>query len=88
MEIKIGSLLTIQNTKYTVMDVVNYEGKKYAFTNEVDEDEIPTETFILFEIVNGTSVLKVEDKDTLNKVLAIVSKNVQRIIDKVKDIKE
>jgi len=82
MKIIVGDLLTIEEEKFITMDVITYDGVDYAFVNKMTDDEEPTETFYVFEIIDDEVEL-VEDKEILDQVLPIFSKNVQKIIDKI-----
>lgn len=50
MEITIGDLLTIEGKKYITLETLMYEGQKYAFVNEVTEEEECTQDYYIFKL--------------------------------------
>lgn len=78
MKLEIADLITKEDGKYITLDVVEYAGKNYAFTNKLtnDEDEEPTEEFYVFTIINN-KIEKVIDNDLIEKLLPIFQKNIE-----------
>lgn len=78
MKIEIADLITRPDGKYITLDVTNYEGKNYAFTNKLtdDENEEPTEEFYVFTVINE-KIEKITDENLINKLLPIFQKNLE-----------
>ena len=80
--IEIGDIITVNNTEYTVLDIILYEDIKYSFVN-VWKGEEPSEEFLIFKM-DGDNVEVVKDEKISNVLLPIFSNNVQKSIDKFK----
>lgn len=83
MKIEIADLITRSDGKYITLDVINYEGKEYAFVNKLtEEDEDPTEELYVFTPTSeGTT--KITDEELLNKLLPIFQENLEKEIKKI-----
>jgi hypothetical protein len=60
-------LITKGIKKYMTLDVIEYENKKYAFVNEVTNEEEVTQNYLIFEI-NGLETTTIIDVELLNKL--------------------
>ena len=83
---EIGDILTIAGEEYAVIDRILYEGINYILTSKYENDE-PKGEYIAFELVGDDQVLQVKNKQILEKILPIFSKNVKKVID-LMNIKE
>ena len=67
MNINVEDLLTVSGQKYMTLEVLDYEGNRYAFVNKLTSNEEPTEEFYIFEDL-GENVKLLMD-DNLRKIL-------------------
>ena len=66
------------NREFLVLDIIDYEGSKYIYCVEVDEEENPKENFIFLKLgqdKDGEYVIEVKDDATINKILPIFTAN-------------
>jgi len=68
MELTSGILMTVEGKKYIILETIVYESEKYAFTNEVKEDEELTEDYYIFKIL-GNEVKLITNETLLNNLL-------------------
>ena len=81
MKYEVGDILTIKGEEYAVIDAILYENVDYILVNKFETDE-PTQVYIPYKIASN-GLIEVEDKDVLDKLLPIFSKNVQRMVELV-----
>ena len=81
-EIVVGDLLTIENTKYIVIDKIKYVDEDYIFVNEVTDKEENTSNYYVMELI-GNNVKIIKDKELLEKLLPVFSDNVQVMVNRV-----
>lgn len=62
-----GNVITVNDTDYMVLETIDYQGKKYIFTNEIKEEE-PTNDYYIFN-VNNNEVTKIVEEELLNKLI-------------------
>lgn len=62
-----GNVITVNDTDYMVLETIDYQGKKYIFTNEIKEEE-PTNDYYIFNI-NNSEVTKIVEEELLNKLI-------------------
>lgn len=62
-----GNVITVNDTDYMVLETIDYQGKKYIFTNEIKEEE-PTDDYYIFNI-NNSEVTKIVEEELLNKLI-------------------
>lgn len=62
-----GNVITVNDTDYMVLETIDYQGKKYIFTNEIKEEE-PTDDYYIFN-VNNNEVTKIVEEELLNKLI-------------------
>ena len=62
MDVVIGDLLTIEGKKYITLEVLDYEGSNYIFTNLMTDDEETTEDFYIFRVINNEVEMVLEEK--------------------------
>lgn len=82
MKIVLGDLLTINNEKYIVLDSILLNGQSYVFVNKLTPDENSTKEFYVFKVI-GNTINIVKNKNILDDILPLFSKNVQNLIDKM-----
>lgn len=82
MKIVLGNLLTINNEKYIVLDSILLNGQSYVFVNKLTPDENSTKEFYVFKVI-GNTINIVKNKNILDDILPLFSKNVQNLIDKM-----
>lgn len=82
MKIVLGDLLTINNEKYIVLDSILLNGQSYVFVNKLTSDENSTKEFYVFKVI-GNTINIVKNKNILDDILPLFSKNVQNLIDKM-----
>ena len=78
-------LLTVEGEKYITLEVLNYEGKNYAFLNKLTEAEEVTKEYFIFEILgDGDEVLVLDDYDLRTKLIPmfenLIKKDIEDII--------
>lgn len=79
-------LITFSETdKVIVLDVIEFEGKQYAFVNEVTPDEQDvTDVYHVMECnSDDNTMLKVANKEILDKILPLFSKRLENIINSI-----
>ena len=82
MKVINGDLLTIDSKKYIVLETLSYDGKSYAFVNNVTDAEEISEDFYIFEVV-GDSVILVKDGELSN---ILISKFEELLKEDIKNI--
>jgi len=82
MKIVLGDLLTINKEKYLVLDSLLHNGQSYVFVNKLTLDENSTKEFYVFKVI-GNTINIVKNKNVLDEILPLFSKNVQNLIDKM-----
>ena len=80
MKVISGDLLTIRSEKYLVLDVMEYGGEDYAFSNKMIELEQPTKDYCVFKLV-GEGVIRISDNKVLDVLLPRFSSSVQKMVD-------
>lgn len=66
------------NREFLILDIIDYEGSKYIYCVEVDEEEKTKENFIFLKLdvdASGEYVSEVQDEATINKILPIFTAN-------------
>lgn len=77
-EIKVGDLLTLENGKYTVLSILEYEKNKYIFTNRIDNYENSTSDFFVFKVLDS-GLIRVNDQNIIKILLP-------NFMEKIKDL--
>lgn len=81
--IKAGDLVVIgDNHKVLVLNVLEYKKNEYALVNEINEEngeEKITDNYSVMQIIDN-GMLKITDEELLDKLLALFSKSVDKII--------
>lgn len=84
--IKRNDVITFsEDDKVVVLDVIQDEGKVYAFVNGVTPDEQDvTDKYMVMDYDTATdSMLEIKDKEILDKLLPIFSKRIENIINNI-----
>ena len=83
MNIIKGDIIGVNNNNYIVIETLNYNYEKYAFVNELNENEDIGENYYIFKIDNDTAI-KLTDEDMINKLLdkfkALINEDIENII--------
>lgn len=86
MKLEVGDLITVLDGDYEVLDIIPYGGINYAFVNKMNKEE-PTDLYYAFKLEDNT-VTQVVDKEMLEILVPIFSKNVNdlalKMLDEVK----
>ena len=84
MDVVIGDLLTIEGKKYITLEVLDYEGSNYVFTNLMTDDEETTEDFYIFRVINNEVEMVLEEKlknILISKFQELLENDLKKIID-------
>lgn len=84
MDVVIGDLLTIVGKKYITLEVLDYEGSNYVFTNLMTDDEETTEDFYIFRVINNEVEMVLEEKlknILISKFQELLENDLKKIID-------
>ena len=84
MDVVIGDLLTIDGKKYITLEVLDYEGSNYIFTNLITDDEETTEDFYIFRVINNEVEMVLEEKlknILIPKFQKLLENDLKKIID-------
>lgn len=84
MDVVIGDLLTIEGKKYITLEVLDYEGSNYIFTNLMTDDEETTEDFYIFRVINNEVEMVLEEKlknILIPKFQKLLENDLKKIID-------
>lgn len=72
-------VITLENNKeYVILDIVIYKEEKYLYCVGIDKDEMPTKEYIYLKSIeeNGEYFVEnIEDKETLNAIVALFTAN-------------
>lgn len=83
MNIIKGDIIGVNNNNYIVIETLNYNYEKYAFVNELNENEDIGENYYIFKIDNDTAI-KLTDEDMINKLLEkfkdLINEDIDNII--------
>lgn len=81
----VDSVITLENNvNCLLLECVRYEDNNYFMAVVLNEDEEPTEDYVIFkEIIenNENYVEKVENAKTLSELLKLFTKNVNKFVD-------
>ena len=82
MELIQKKIIEKDSKKYIILDVINYQEKKYAFVNKITDDEknVTSEYYIFTS--NQNDIFLLEDVELINKLLPIFQKNLEKLIQK------
>lgn len=81
MSLEQGDIITLKGQEYLILDDILIESVEYALGNRITEEEEPTNEFWIFKVMNkGEDVIRVTNKDELDKVLPLFSKNLQDLV--------
>lgn len=84
MNVIVGDLLTVEEIKYIVLEMLNYDGNDYAFVNKMTNEEEATEDFYIFKIL-GDSISVVVEENLKNvlmlKFQALLRNDIEKIME-------
>ena len=67
MDLTSGTIITLKNNKYIILETLKHNNDDYAFTNEIKNDDT-TENYYIFKLL-GNEVLLITDTTLINKLL-------------------
>ena len=83
MSFEQGDVITLKGQEYLILDDMKVENVEYALGNKITEEE-PTEEFWIFKVLNeGNNVIRVTDKDELDKILPLFSQKLQGLVNQI-----
>ena len=80
MELNRTDVITVGKKRYLIVETLNYGGIVYYLVNKLVENDEPSKEYIVIT-VNNDSIIEVNEKNILDKVLPIFSQKVQAIIE-------
>ena len=80
MELNRTDVITVGKKRYLIVETLNYGGIVYHLVNKLVENDEPSKEYIVIT-VNNDSIIEVNEKNILDKVLPIFSQKVQAIIE-------
>ena len=84
MSFKIGQIIETDSDRYYVLDQQDYEGEKYIYTAELDEEDDISGDFYVFKINDeAKSMNKVTDSSVLKRVLPLFINSLKKYNSKV-----
>lgn len=63
-----NDMFTLKSGKYITLSKVKYFDNDYIFTNKLDKNEEPTDSYVVFRITNE-GLIEEKDKDVLGPLL-------------------
>ena len=82
-----GDVISVNNNNYIVIEMLNYNYEKYAFVNELDDNEDIGEKYYIFKVEND-SAIKLTDETLINKLLDKFKNLINEDIDNIININE
>ena len=82
MDLTSGTLITLKNKQYIILETIIYNNDNYAFTNEVIGDEELTENYHIFKIVDNEVKLIIDDQ-LINILLPKFQEKLRKTIENV-----
>lgn len=76
-------IIKIKEKKYIILTTTNYHNIHYAFANELDNNEEPTNTYFIFYETEKQDLVLLNDKSILDKLIPIFQKNLKETINKI-----
>lgn len=78
-----GDVISVNGNNYIVIETINYNYEKYAFVNELNDDEDIGENYYIFKIENDNAI-KLTDEVMINKLLekfkVLINEDIENII--------
>ncbi len=76
-------VINIDEKKYVALATTTYYGVKYAFMNELDEQEEPTEKYLVFYTDANDELKALEDESIFERLIPIFRKTIKDSIEEV-----
>lgn len=80
MDFTNGTIITVKNKRYIIIETIVYENKNYIFTNEIKGEEELTEDYYIFQTVDNNVIL-ITNEEKLNKLLEQFQEKLKKTID-------
>lgn len=68
MDLIKGDVISVNSNNYIVIETLNYNYDKYAFVNELNENDDIGDNYYIFKIEND-SAIKLTDEEMINKLM-------------------
>ena len=82
MDLTSGTVITLENGKYIILEILTYNNNNYAFTNEVIGAEDLTENYYIFKILTNEALL-ITDKKLINILLPKFQEKLSKTINNI-----
>ena len=80
---KIGDIKVIDNVNYLILDILEKNNNIYVMVTKLNENNEPTmDEYKVYKITENKWQLE-ENKQTLNELLAIFTKNINNMLNKL-----
>ena len=76
-------IIKIKEKSYIILTTTIDQNIHYAFANELDKNNNPTNTYFVFYKANNQKLMLLKDKTILNKLIPTFQKNLQESIKKM-----
>lgn len=83
MIIKEKDVINIDGTKYITLATTTYYGIKYAFMNELNQKEEPTEKYLIFYTDTNNELKALDNQSIFNSLVPIFKRAVKDNIESV-----
>lgn len=82
MDLTSGTIITLKNNKYIILEKLIYNNSNYIFTNEVRGTEDLTENYYIFKILTNEALL-ITDKKLINILLPKFQEKLSKTINNI-----
>ena len=80
---RIGDIKVIDNVNYLILDILEKNNNIYVMVTKLDENNEPTmDEYKVYKIIENKWQLE-ENKQTLNELLPIFTKNINNMLNKL-----
>lgn len=83
MNIEIADMISLKGEKYITLDVIEYQNKKYAFMNKLDNEEEPTSEYYVFTPKGDDDIEVIADENLMNTLIPIFQDNLKKELEKI-----
>lgn len=80
MEFTNGTIITVKNKKYIIIETMIYDNKNYIFTNEIKGEEDLTEDYYIFQTIDNNLIL-ITNEEQLNNLLEKFQEKLKKTIE-------
>ena len=81
MDLTIGTIITLKNSKYIILETLKHNNNDYAFTNEIKKDDT-TENYYIFQLLEN-EVLLITDTTLINNLLPKFQKKLAKTLENI-----